>query len=108
MQTFEIDYPWIVYSYKRTDRMAMVLGGLIHAQCAICGKAESMWLSWWGIWFPPKVPKNHWKRDRFIRRHRHISGRWISPEGWALPLLNPKAPAAAAAKYAQLERERGK
>ena len=102
MTTVESGQPWCVWHYRRSDRVAMILGGLVIGQCAVCGQTERLGLGLRGIWFPPK-DKNyrHPKRDEFLLRHWHPEAEFY-PQKWVLPLLNPEATKQAWRKYESL------
>ena len=89
MDTYEIGKPWIIWHYHRPDWLAVILGGQLIGECNICGQKETLYLGYWGIWFPPKDPTfRHPKRDYFIAKHRHFD----KPKDSIFmknPLLNP-------------------
>lgn len=91
LETYELEYPWIVWTYPRSDRTARILGRARYdGQCCICGKTKKVTLR-----LPrfrlPKAPEGerHPARQAFIDEHLHPGQR--NPRDWKLPLRNPAA-----------------
>jgi hypothetical protein len=87
METYEEGYPWITYSYPRSDMAAMFLGGLVICECLICGEEAHVKIPRRSIWFPPKDPNHrHAFRNDFLSKHGHpdkCQNRllWVKPLG---------------------------
>lgn len=87
--TYEVDQPWVVYTYLTTDRRTRFTGlAKIECRCAICGERKVLKL---------RIPRvgsvdrpadsKHPQHIRFLIAHLHLDR--PHPMGWAQPLLNP-------------------
>lgn len=87
-RTYEVDAPWIVWTWLSTDRETRFTGRMRHRlTCAICGESEMVRtpIPRWG---PVPIPEGgiHPNRLAAIVRHGHPTQR--NPRDWAMPLLN--------------------
>lgn len=88
-RTYEVDQPWVIYSYlSRDDRTRITGRSIVECECAICGERRRLKLR---IPRVGPIPDNgkHVERLRFL--HEHVHPDRPAQMAWARPLLNPFA-----------------
>lgn len=86
-QTYEIEQPWVIYTYPYTDAECDRRGLFAHVvmECIVCGVAED-WTVKAGEKPKPQVNGYAAERVDFLLAHRHPDRG--APMSWAKPLAN--------------------
>lgn len=89
-ETYEVEQPWVIYTYPYTDAECDRRGLLAHVvmECIVCGDTED-WTVKAGEEPKPQVNGYAAERVDFLLTHRHPDRG--SPMSWARPLRNVAA-----------------
>lgn len=90
-KTYEIEYPWVVYTYKRSDLRAILFGGKIVMTCAFCGGTDTIKFTRRQAMFPTlfnPIGRSHPMREAFLVRHLHRNEPLWNRNAWKYPLMN--------------------
>jgi len=72
MKTYELAQPWIVWTYRRPDWIAALIGARIEGECCICAARCTVRFPPWRFWRRRPIDRGPAPgRVRFRESHQH-------------------------------------
>jgi hypothetical protein len=90
-KTYEVEYPWLIYTFKRSDLNAILFGGKIEMTCAFCGGTNTLRFARRQAMFPKHynpTGRSNPMREAFIVMHMHRNEPTWDKTRWQYPLMN--------------------